>query len=171
KGAAFPPKCYPLNSLVCKCLEGRIHFKDALAGRAGTPGLHLEAGHRRPGRERAASTVRGFASSPTRWLTSKVILRASGSASQIRRSDSGSHDDDGVLEIYGAALAIGETAVIHDLQQHVEDVGMRFFDFVEKDDGVRTAADLLGELAALFVADVSGRSADQAGDGVLLHVL
>jgi hypothetical protein len=45
------------------------------------------------------------------------------------------------------------------------------FDLVEEDDGVGAAADGLGELAALVVADVAGRRADEAGDGVLLHVL
>ena len=48
---------------------------------------------------------------------------------------------------------------------------MGLLDFVEQHDGVGTAADLLGELAALFVADVSGRGTDQAADVVLLHVL
>ena len=36
---------------------------------------------------------------------------------------------------------------------------------------VRVALHLLGELAALFVPDVSGRRADQLADRVLLHVL
>ena len=38
-------------------------------------------------------------------------------------------------------------------------------------DGVRAPAHGLGELAALLVADVAGRRADQPRDGVLLHVL
>ena len=57
------------------------------------------------------------------------------------------------------------------LQQDVEDVGVRLFDFVEEDDGVGTAAHGLGELAAFVVADVAGRRADETRDGVLLHVL
>ncbi len=48
---------------------------------------------------------------------------------------------------------------------------MRLLDLVEQDDGVGTAADGLGELAALFEADVARRRADEARDGVLLHVL
>src|SRR6202043_1832956 len=43
-------------------------------------------------------------------------------------------------------------------------------DLVEQHDRVRTAADLLGELASFFIADVARRRADQAGDRVLLHV-
>ena len=86
-------------------------------------------------------------------------------------ADVGGHHDHGVLEADRAALAIGEAAIVENLQQHVEDVGMRLFDFVEEHHRIRPAAHLFGELAALFVADVSGRRADHAGDGVLLHVL
>ena len=62
-------------------------------------------------------------------------------------------------------------AVLEHLQQDVEDVRMRLLDFVEQDDRVRIALHLLGELPALFVADVSGRRADQLRHRVLLHVL
>ena len=40
-----------------------------------------------------------------------------------------------------------------------------------RSDGVRPAAHGLGQLAALVVADVAGRRADEPGHGVLLHVL
>src|SRR5581483_736157 len=59
----------------------------------------------------------------------------------------------------------------HDLQQDVEHVRMRLFDFVEKDDRVRPPADLFGQLAAFLVADISRGRADQARYRVLLHVL
>ena len=78
---------------------------------------------------------------------------------------------DGVLEVDGAPLGVGEAAVVEDLQQHVEDVVVRLLDLVEQDDRVGLAPHRLGELAALLVADVAGRRADQPGDGVLLHVL
>ena len=48
---------------------------------------------------------------------------------------------------------------------------MGLLDLVEQDDGVRAPAHRLGELAALLVADVAGRRADEPRDGVLLHVL
>src|SRR5262249_22012604 len=81
------------------------------------------------------------------------------------------HDDDRVLEIDGAALAVSEATVIHNLQQDVEDVRVRLYDFVEQDYRIRTAPYQLCELSALFVADVSRRRADQTRYGVLLHVL
>ena len=89
-----------------------------------------------------------------------------GLAADVRR-----HDDDGVLEVDGATLAVGQAAVVEDLQQHVEHVVVRLLDLVEEDHAVRPAPHRLGELAALLVADVARRRADQARDGVLLHVL
>ena len=68
-------------------------------------------------------------------------------------------------------MTVGEPAVVEQLQQHVEDVGMRLFDFVEQDDRVGTAAHRFGQLPALVEADVTRRRADQPRDGVLLHVL
>ena len=56
-------------------------------------------------------------------------------------------------------------------KQDVEDVRMRLLDLVEQHDLVRAAANRLGELAALLVADVARRRADQARHGELLHVL
>ena len=48
--------------------------------------------------------------------------------------------------------------------------GCAFFNLVEQDDAVRAAADGLGQLAAFFIADVSGRRTDQTRHGELLHV-
>ena len=90
---------------------------------------------------------------------------------ELRGAEVRGHDEDGVFEIDGAALGVGEAAVVEDLQEDVEDVGVGLLDLVEEDDGVGPAADGLGELAALVVADVAGRRSDEAGDGVLLHVL
>jgi len=80
------------------------------------------------------------------------------------------HDDDGVLEIDGVALSVGDAAIVEHLEEDVEDVGVGFFDFVEQDDAVRLAADGFAELAALFVSDVAGRCPDEAGHGVFFHV-
>ncbi len=69
------------------------------------------------------------------------------------------------------ALGVGQAAVLEDLQQRVEDVGMGLLDLVEQHDRVGTAADGLGELAALLVAHVTRRRPDETGNRVLLHVL
>ena len=36
------------------------------------------------------------------------------------------HDDEGILEVDDTALAISQAAIIKDLEEHVEDVGMSF---------------------------------------------
>jgi hypothetical protein len=80
------------------------------------------------------------------------------------RADVRGHDDDRVLEIDRAALAVGEAAVVEDLQERVEDVDVRLLDLVEEDDAIGLAPHRLGELAALVVADVAGRRADEPRD-------
>src|SRR5439155_1883214 len=74
-------------------------------------------------------------------------------------------------EVDGPPLAVGQPAIVEDLEEHVEDVLVRLLDLVEEDDAVGLPPHDLGQLSALLVADVAGRGADQARDGVLLHVL
>src|SRR5262249_28817532 len=87
------------------------------------------------------------------------------------RADVRRHDHDHVPEVDLAPLRVGQLPVLEDLQQDVEAIGVRFLDLVEEDDRVRLAPHGLGELAALVVADVAGRRADEPRDRVLLHVL
>ena len=86
-------------------------------------------------------------------------------ASKVRR-----HDDDGVLEIDRPPLAVGEAAVIEQLEQHVQHFGMRLFDLVEQHDRVGTAAHRFRQLSGLLIADVSWRRAEQTRNRVLLLV-
>src|SRR5437660_773812 len=90
---------------------------------------------------------------------------------QVAGANVGSHDDDGVLEVHRVAETVGELAIFKDLQQDVEDIRVRLFDFVQQDDRIRCALHALSQLAALFVANVSRRRADQLRDRVLLHEL
>ena len=99
------------------------------------------------------------------------VAGASATRRDGRAADVAGHDQDAVLEVDRPALAVGQPAVIEDLEEDVEDVRVRLLDLVEQDDLVRPAADGLGQLAALVVADVAGRRADQPRDGELLHVL
>src|SRR4051794_808676 len=90
---------------------------------------------------------------------------------QVHRADVRRHDDDRVAEVDRAPLRIGQAAVVEELQERVEDVGVRLLDLVEEHDAVGLAPHGLGELAALLVADVTGRGAHQPADGVALLVL
>ena len=83
----------------------------------------------------------------------------------------GSHDDDSILEVYYPALAIGEPAIIQNLQEHVEHIPMCLLNLIQQDDAVRAAAHCLGQLAALIVAHIARRRTNQPCHRVLLHVL
>ncbi len=94
-----------------------------------------------------------------------------GGLGDVSRTEVGGQDDDGVLEVHLASLAIGQVAVIKHLQQRVEDVRMGLFDLVEQHHGERLAAHLFGKFAALLVADVSRRRTKQTRSRVLLGEL
>ena len=76
-----------------------------------------------------------------------------------------------MTEVNCAALRVGQTAVLEDLQQDVEDVRVSLLDLVEQQHRVRLAAHCLCELSTLVVTDVAGRRTDEPRDSVLLHVL
>ena len=86
------------------------------------------------------------------------------------RAEVAGHDDDSIFEIDGLSLGVGEAAIIEELQEYVEGIGMRLFDFVEENDGVGFFHDCIGEDAAFFVADVPRRCADELGSGMFFHV-
>ena len=93
---------------------------------------------------------------------------------EVLRAEVGGHDEDDVAEVDGAALPVGEPPVVEHLEQDVEGLRVGLLHLVEEHDRVRAAADRLGELTALLVADVAGRGADEPGHrvplGVLAHV-
>src|SRR5690606_35332219 len=75
----------------------------------------------------------------------------------LLRADVRGHDDDRVAEVHSPPLGIGQAAVLKDLQEHVECLGVRLLDLVEQDHRVALAADRLGQLATLLVSDVARR--------------
>ena len=81
------------------------------------------------------------------------------------------HDQDDIAEIDDFAVVIGQLPVIHDLQEDVEQVGMRLLDFVEQEDAVRMLVDRVGQEPALVKTDIARWRADQPRHGVPLHVL
>ena len=55
---------------------------------------------------------------------------------------------------------IGQTAIIHNLQQYVEQVGVRLFDFIEQQHAMRVLIDRIGQQTTLVKANIAGRRAD-----------
>ena len=103
-------------------------------------------------------------------LVGAVVLTASGAAdgADQLRPDVARQDDRCVPEVDGWALAIGQAAIVEDLEEEIEDIRVGLLDLIEEDHLVRPAADHLGQLPALLIA---GRRPDQTRDGELLHVL
>src|SRR2546429_9656886 len=69
----------------------------------------------------------------------------------VLRPNVRSHDQHGVPEVDGATLRVGEPPIVEDLEQYVEDVGVRLLDLVEQHHGVGAPADRLRQLAALLI--------------------
>ena len=86
------------------------------------------------------------------------------------RADIRGHYNNAVLEIDPASLRVGQYAVIKYLEQHIENVGVRFFYFIKENNAVRSAADFFGQLTALVIADISGWRTDEPRGHVLLHI-
>jgi hypothetical protein len=81
------------------------------------------------------------------------------------------HDDDGVTEVHDTALAIGQAAIVEDLQEKLHELPCGLFDFVDEHNRIGLATDVLGELATLVVTNIAGWCTDKACDGMLLRVL
>src|SRR5436853_119429 len=75
------------------------------------------------------------------------------------------HNHHSILEVYRATLAIGQTSIIHDLQQCIEDLWMRLLNLVQQNDAVRATAHLLGQLATFVIADIPWRATEQTSYG------
>src|SRR2546422_362345 len=95
-----------------------------------------------------------------------ALVLAEDVAAQVPR-----HDQHRVTEVHRSPVPVRQPALVQHLEEDVEHVGVRLFDLVEEHDRVRPPSHGLGELPPFLVADVAGGGADQARDGVLLHVL
>ena len=102
-------------------------------------------------------------------LASRSAQEAYGLAVRGIRAQVAGHYHQGIAEVHGTSVPVGEASVFEDLQQRVEHVGVRLLYLVEQDDAEWTAADGLGQLSALVVANVSGRRAYEPRHGVSFH--
>ena len=80
------------------------------------------------------------------------------------------HDDDRIAEVHRATLAIGQATFFQNLQQNVEDIGVRFLDLVKQHHRVRALTHGLRKLTALVEAHVARRRTHQARHAVLFHI-
>ena len=73
----------------------------------------------------------------------------------------GGHDKDNVRKVRLAPGVVRQGGVIHDLEQHVEDIRVGFFHFVQQHHGIRGFAHGLCHEPALIKAHVARRRADE----------
>ena len=89
----------------------------------------------------------------------------------IFRTRIGRHDQNHIAEIGLAPVVVGQRAVIHHLQQQIENLGVRLLDLVEQYHAVRMLGHCIGQQAALIETDIARRRTDQPRYGMTLHVL
>lgn len=83
---------------------------------------------------------------------------------EVGGTEVGRHDDDGILEVHDAALAVGETTVVEHLEEQRHELPAGLLDLVDEDDRVGLAADVFSELPSGIVTDVARRSTDETRD-------
>src|SRR5437773_1154716 len=83
----------------------------------------------------------------------------------------GRDNNNGILEINGHAMRVGETTLVQNLQKQVKDFRMGLLDLIKQNDAVGTTTNGLGQLPSLIITNISRRSTDQAGGVVRFHEL
>ena len=99
-----------------------------------------------------------------------AVAETDGFAGHVLGAGVRRHDQDHIAEIHRLAIVIGELAVVHHLQENVEQVGMRLLDLVEQQHCVRVLVDAVGQQSALVEADIARRRADEPRHRMALHV-
>ena len=81
----------------------------------------------------------------------------------------GGHAEEGAAEVQLAPSAVGQDALIQDLQQQIVQLGMGLLDLVEEHHRRRALGEGRGQLAALLVSHVARRRAQELGVFVALR--
>ncbi|MNE25724.1 hypothetical protein D3C80_1190610 [compost metagenome] len=103
-------------------------------------------------------------------MTHVLLLEANGLALGLLHPRVGGHHQDHVAKIGLAPVVVRQGAVVHDLQQQVEDIRVRLLDLVQQHHRMGMLEHRIGQQAALLEAHIAGRCPNQAGNGMALHV-
>ena len=82
----------------------------------------------------------------------------------------GCHNQDDIAEIDILAVVIRQASVVHHLQQNVEQVRMRLFDFIQQQNGMAMLIDGVGQQTALIETDIAGRRTDKPRYRMAFHI-
>src|SRR5699024_9953399 len=89
---------------------------------------------------------------------------------KIGGTDIGSHDQDGVLKVYGPALGVCDPSVVQYLEQYVEHIRMGLLNLIKKDYRIGFSSYGFCKLSPFFISYISRRRSDQSGHRVFLHI-
>jgi len=90
---------------------------------------------------------------------------------EVSCSQIGGHDDNCIPYVNNPALPICESAVIQDLQEEGDEFPGGFLYLINQNDGIWLATDVLRELPALIITDITGRRSNQSRDRMLFRIL
>src|SRR5690606_34754118 len=105
-----------------------------------------------------------------RFLSSSAETNTIAKIFKISGSDVGCKDYNGIPEIDLTSQTVGYMAFVQNLQQYVEYIRMRFFNFIKKQYCVRFSSYGFSKLSAFFISHVSRRRTYQSGNGEFLHI-
>ena len=86
------------------------------------------------------------------------------------RSSVGSHHHHRMAEIGLTTSCVGERSIVHHLQQKVENVGVRFLDFVQEQHTVWRSAHRICQQSTIFITHISCRSTDETRHRMFLCI-
>ena len=97
--------------------------------------------------------------------------KANTRAADLLRAGVGRHHQYHVAEIGFPAVVVGQRAVVHYLQQQIENLWVCLLDLIQQHHTVRMFGHRFGQQTALVETDVARGSTDETGDRVPFHVL
>src|ERR1051325_968391 len=81
------------------------------------------------------------------------------------------HNDGRITEVHSTSLTIGQATIVQQLQENVENLGMRLFNFIEQHYAIGSAANCLSQLTTFLITNVARRRTDQSTDRMLFLIL
>ncbi len=88
--------------------------------------------------------------------------KANGLLAELCRACIGGHDDHHITEINRLTIVISQAAIIHHLQQQIEDIRVGFFNFIQQQNRMRRLINRISQQTALVEPDIARRRTDQA---------
>ena len=75
----------------------------------------------------------------------------------------GGHDNDGIPEVSYPAFVVRQPAILQDLQEDVEGIGMGLLDLIQQDNGIGDDAYRFRQLTAFIIPDAQPGGARSGG--------